>query len=495
MNKQLLTLIISLVSFAAFAQQEYTTFTTAGRGVATTFVTDYQSIGINPANLGYKPTYENKTITIGLLEGGASVYSSALSKSQVEQTYIDFKGSNFTNAQKINAASQFANQPTSLNAGMTWFGASYQHEKAGGFAFTIRDDFRYFSQFNTQTAQIMFEGFGAPYFNTLTINNSNGTTSNIPNSDTAYIHHQGQIASGSANNPASFSSIFGNSKMSMLYYRSYNLGYGKEFIINDLLSINGGVDVKYLEGFGVLGVSEKNGSLNAYGAFSPAFGINFGSASLNNPSADTSKSTLPKSAGHGFGADLGLNVTYKEKWRLGIAVTNIGSITYHTNVYTLKDVQVSSLSTPGINGYNFLTQIPSLIGNGNNGLFQWKGDQKIVVQLPTQLRIGLSQKFEDDRAHVGIDVVIPLNNQPGNLVNPYYALGGDFKPVRWIRLSAGISHGGLYTSTVNIPLGITFIMGENGTWEFGVASRDFVAYFKDNGPAMSIAFGFLRFRI
>jgi len=491
MKKKVLALIISFISAAAFAQQEYTTFTTAGRGVATTFVTDYQSIGINPANLGYKRTYETKAVTIGLLEGGAAIYSSALTKSQLEQTYLNFNGGKLDNAQKISAAAQFANQPTSLNAGMTWFGASYQHEKAGGFAFTVRDDFRYFSQFNTQAAQILFEGYGAPYFNTLTLNNGN----TIQNSQAAYIQNQGNIASGNANNPALFSSIFGGSKMSMLYYRSYNLGYGKEFIINDLLSINGGVDVKYLQGFGVLEASEKNGVLNAYGAFSPSFGINFGSAAKNNPSADSSKSSLPKSAGHGYGADLGLNVTYKEKWRLGIAVTNIGSITYNTNVYTLQNSQVASLSTGGINGYNFLTQIPNAIGGGNNGLFKWEGKQNIVIQLPTQLRIGLSQKFEDDRAHVGVDVVIPLNNTPGNLITPYYALGGDFKPVHWIRLSAGISHGGLYTTTVNIPLGITFIIGENGGWEFGLASRDFVSYFKDNGPAMSVAFGFLRFRI
>ena len=493
MKKQLLTLIISFISAMAFAQQEYTTFTTAGRGVATTFVTDYQAIGINPANLGYKRTYENKAVTIGLLEGGASVYSQALSKSQLQQTYFDFKGNDLTNAQKVTAAANFANQPTSINAGMTWFGASYQHEKAGGFAFTIRDDFRFISQFSTQMSQLMFEGYGAPVFNTLTYSNGN-TAANSYNAYTN-ANPNNPIVSGSTNTPFKLSSIFGNSKMSLIYYRSYNFGYGKEFVINDLLSINGGVDVKYLQGFGVLGASEKNGQLNAYGAFSPAFGINFGSASTNNPSADTSKvSGLPKSAGHGYGADLGLNVTYKEKWRLGVSVTNIGSITYNTNAYKLNDAAISSSTTGGINGYNFLTQIPNIVASGSSGLFKWQGQEKITVQLPTQLRIGLSQKLEDDRAHVGVDVVIPLNNAPGNLVTPYYALGGDFKPVRWIRLSAGFSHGGLFTSTVNIPLGITFIVGENGGWEFGVASRDFVSYFKNNGPAMSLAFGFMRFR-
>src|SRR6185437_5367289 len=140
----------------------------------------------------------------------------------------------------------------------------------------------------------------------------------------------------------------------------------------------------------------------------------------------------------------------------------------------------------GINGYNFLTQIPNIIASNDNGkgsgIFAWGGLQKVTIQLPTQLRIGLSQKLEDDRAHVGVDVVVPLNNAPGNLVTPYYAIGGDFKPIKCIRLSAGFSHGGIFTSTINIPIGVTFIIGENGSWEFGVASRDFISYFKNNSP-------------
>src|SRR6185312_6331550 len=167
MKKILFTTISFISAITSFAQQDYTTFTTAGRGVATTFVTDYQAVGINPANLGYKSTYENKHVTIGLLEFGASAYSSALTRSQINQTYINFSGGNLTAAQKIAAANEFANQATSLNVGMNWLGVAYQNDKAGGFAFTIRDDFRYFSQFNTTISQMMFMGYGAPYFQTL----------------------------------------------------------------------------------------------------------------------------------------------------------------------------------------------------------------------------------------------------------------------------------------------------------------------------------------
>ncbi|HXA01022.1 MAG TPA: hypothetical protein VNW99_03485, partial [Cytophagaceae bacterium] len=76
-----------------------------------------------------------------------------------------------------------------------------------------------------------------------------------------------------------------------------------------------------------------------------------------------------------------------------------------------------------------------------------------------------------------------------------WSVGGDFKPFRWLKLSGGMTHGGNYGSRLNIPLGLTFIAGENGTWEVGFASRDAVTWFRNNGPALSFAMGFLRFRI
>ena len=46
---------------------------------------------------------------------------------------------------------------------------------------------------------------------------------------------------------------------------------------------------------------------------------------------------------------------------------------------------------------------------------------------------------------------------------------------------------------VSIPVGLTFIAG-NGTWEGGIASRDAVTFFTQNGPTLSFSTGFLRFR-
>ncbi|MDB5236789.1 MAG: hypothetical protein JWR44_3782, partial [Hymenobacter sp.] len=62
----------------AFAQNELSNFSATGRGgVINTFATDYQAIGINPANLG-RSTNFRVAFTIG--EVGAGIGSQSLSK-------------------------------------------------------------------------------------------------------------------------------------------------------------------------------------------------------------------------------------------------------------------------------------------------------------------------------------------------------------------------------------------------------------------------------
>src|SRR6476620_3427905 len=116
MKKYSLLILMIACSSLAMAQQEYSAFTAAGRGVATTFVTDYQAIGINPANLGLKRTYDNKQVTFGLMEIGMSAYSDALSKSELKKSATTFNSTDFTYQEKIDAANNFASKALAINA-------------------------------------------------------------------------------------------------------------------------------------------------------------------------------------------------------------------------------------------------------------------------------------------------------------------------------------------------------------------------------------------
>ena len=79
----------------------------------------------------------------------------------------------------------------------------------------------------------------------------------------------------------------------------------------------------------------------------------------------------------------------------------------------------------------------------------------------------------------------------GNLNKAIIGVGGDVYPFDWLRISAGFITGGNYD--VQIPLGLTFIAG-GGSWEGGIASRDAITFFVQNGPTLSLSTGFMRFR-
>ena len=275
----------------------------------------------------------------------------------------------------------------------------------------------------------------------------------------------------------------------MMIYREYALSYGKEVKFSDDFAVAGGLSLKYLQGYGIIDIEVKDGVLTSYGALSPAFPVDYGSAALTNPSADTSGKLTP--VGKGMGMDLGFNVYYKEKIKLGFAFTNIGSITWDGNVYTAQDTTLYDITSGGFSNYNIFSQASQVAGD--DGLFKWEGKSKLKTKLPTMFRMGISQQFED-KAEIGFDMILPLNDQPGTIKKAYWAIGADFKPFKFLRLSSGVAYGGNYDTRVNIPVGITFIVGEQATWEIGFASRDAVTYFRQKGPALSFAFGFLRFR-
>ncbi|MBL0045197.1 MAG: hypothetical protein IPP33_12640 [Flavobacteriales bacterium] len=150
------------------AQTEMSAFSSTGHAAATTFVTDYQAIGINPANLGWKWRFENKHIAIGLLEGTYSIYSDALTRDDMRHRMINVD-LDFTEAEKQAAGRAFADAGVTLNADVMLMGACYASEKLGGFAFQVRDRAQWNSKFGPGMAELMFEGYRSNYFDLLVL--------------------------------------------------------------------------------------------------------------------------------------------------------------------------------------------------------------------------------------------------------------------------------------------------------------------------------------
>lgn len=492
MKKNITILLAFFATLAVYSQSEYSSFTSTGRGGATTFATDYQAVGINPANLGWTWDFEEKKVAWGLSEFTFSLYSEALSKQELRtmiKETIRGNGDDFTQEEKIQAAKDFTNSGFSFNGDLGSFGIAYTHEKLGGLAFRVNDRIQWNSTFGAQTSDILFLGYNATsYFDKLIVRDSLGNYDTIANVE----NYQGldTVISGFASSPQLISKVMEGTEMKMSWMREYNLSYGKKlFEIDSTFALYAGIGVKFFQGLGYLDIRSDGSSIDAFSSLSPAFGIDYGTAADFNPSTIKQTGKLPKPVGHGFGFDFGVNAVLFNKLKLGLAVTNIGSMTWDGNVYTVKDTVLYDTQNPGLENYNLFGQMNDFMGE--NGLFKYQGIASRTVKLPTTLRFGASIKF-GKIVELGTDIIVPMNETAANFNKAVIGFGGDIKPLKWMRIQAGFMTGGNYD--FQIPIGVTLI-AKNGTYEAGIASRDAVTFFSQNGPTLSLAMGFIRWRI
>jgi hypothetical protein len=207
---------------------------------------------------------------------------------------------------------------------------------------------------------------------------------------------------------------------------------------------------------------------------------------------------LPKAAGSGFGFDLGVNVKAFKRLKIGVAVNDIGSITWSENTFSAQADSI--LSTFIVEG--FYADSGSLQSNSGGATFDSilnnlvdvrAGNFSRKVNLPTTFRFGASIQF-GKILELGAEVVTPLNDKPGNLISSVYSFGGDLKfgPVI---LSSGVVLQN--REVLRVPVGIVFSTF-GGLYEIGFSTRDIQSLINlqsQENPMISAAFGFLRFRI
>jgi hypothetical protein len=464
----LLILICHLGLMSSFAQTEINSFNTTGRGYSTSVLSDYQCLGINPANLGW--SVDNHAIGLGIGETGLTLYTNALNKDQVTNQLFN-SNVHLTLGEKIDAASSFSDTRLIMQAAITELGISYTNKKIGGFALSVRDRVFWNTVLDHNAAQFLFMGYHAPYFDSLVVHNGDTT--------------------GYSKNPKPASLVYGNTSIQFVWYREFNLGYGRQIIDNDKISLYGGIGLKYLVGYGAIEFMQDKGNITAFSSLGPEFNINY-----NAPTPSEMSGSGLKSVGSGFGVDVGLTLKILKKITIGLSVTDIGSITWKGNVYQVKDVNIYKITTGGIDNYNIfnagsLIKTDGMPGEGT----LWEGLSSKTVKLPTQFRAGGSYS-PIPMLEVGFDAIVPLNTKvPGSYDQPLFGLGGMIQPIKWVGISLGMVTGG--NAGFNIPAGLTFypIRNNGFSWELGLATRDVTIFFKNRDIMASVAFGFLRFNI
>ncbi|MCX6234725.1 MAG: DUF5723 family protein [Bacteroidetes bacterium] len=464
MKKIYLFTLFMLSLSLIYAQTEISNFNATGAGYSTSSLTDYQCLGINPANLGW--TWNEHSWNLGLLEAAISIYSEPLTKKQVMHDL--FKESiELSYNEKQKAADDFTNARIWASGAVTWFGISYQQEKIGGFAFSIRDRGLWNSVLNDQAALFLFQGYNAPYFDV----------------------HIGDTGYSSKPQPASV--VYKGTDLDFIWYREYNLGYGRKIIDEKDFLWYGGIGLKYLVGYGSAQyLQDDEGKLVAYSSLSPIFKVDYGKNAIN---PVTGKGL--KKVGTGFGFDIGTTFKYKDL-KVGLALNDIGSIKWTGNVFEGYNALADSvylIETDGIDNYNIFAQGQLIVTDDASKSSQWQALDKKKVKIPMNLKSGASYKFSE-KIEAGFDLYVPLGKPvPGRFESPIFGIGGKFTPVDWVQLNIGIVSGGKLGT--NIPFGISLfpIKDDEKTWQIGVATRDMLTLFQKTDPTLSIAFGFLRF--
>lgn len=489
MKKLLLT--ISLCGFASsiFAQVEGPNFNATGRGgVATTLSTDYQCIGINPANLGLKTKYETKHVTFGLMELNGSVFVQGVNLSQMKK-YL-FSDDPLSINDKSTATSLFTNSTINLQLDAMVLGLAIQSDKLGGIGFSVTERINAIGNISDKFASFAFQGALSTTFFDQVRTGDGVLRPNDPSQYDNYNTNFGGITSGYSSTGVSLGQIIGKSEIKSHYYRALNFAYGRKVWGNEIIEINAGATVKYLFGYNYMNVYSDGNLLKGNVAYNPLFNLASDTSQFNLPKQDNNFNAV-NPLGTGLGVDLGVTATIFENIKFGASLLNLGSIKYNNNTYAVKDTLIQELkySNETLDGVNKITY--------------WRDQSSFKVKLPTMLRFGGSISLLENKIEVGADVVVPLNSEAGNLNKTFYALGGDVNLVRWIRLSTGINWGGNYANAieaykthVNVPFGFTFIIGETGGYELGFATRDIVSLidFQGKSPHYSLGFGFLRFR-
>jgi hypothetical protein len=487
--------------------QGLSVFSATGRGgVATTFVSDYQALGINPANIGYRSSFRSPHITFGFLEGNIDFFAEALTRKEVLDNIKKPDEINFSYEQKQAAAKNLANTAISFDMSMMLFGVSYSDDKLGGFAFSIRDNINFYTKLNSTSTEIAFLGQNASYFKYLDLSNGD----RILNDQNVTQEQREQVIIGFVDDDSAsvYSELLDGSRISMTWFREYNFGYGRQLIDKYNISLHAGFGVKFIRGIALIDLEAKNNELTAsHISMSPTFGLDFGNqndtTSVTNPTfkgfqdgnSNLKKLLGPKPTGSGFGLDFGMHLTIKKNLHIGVSIINIGKITWDGNVYKINDGELPQLAGAGYDNYNlFVSGTGSLQFAGTKSPLGWVGDNAVKVDLPSTIRVGVSYEFYK-KAHVGLDLIVPRNDAPGNITENQFALGMDFNITRNIKLSTGFNTGGNAQGSVNVPLGVTYY-APRGLYEFGLATKDIKTYLGNfnDGSTISFGFGFLRFK-
>lgn len=250
------------------------------------------------------------------------------------------------------------------------------------------------------------------------------------------------------------------------FIRNISFSYARDlpFILPKVFKqFSVGLSVKLVQGYAYARVEKVNttftttaqneitGDANilAYTAISPDFGVKY---KFESEEKTASFGAFPQAAGSGTGIDFGISTKISDKLNIGLAITDIGSMTW--------DKGTAQFVSKGAFLVDDLTNSEQLDTLKNAFIGEAQPIASFTSELPTALRLGASYQFygsQDSAGYVlSLDYNQGFNDEPGNSKTPRFSLGGEWNPGSWWPyLRGGISVGGLVGFTWAIGGGVS----------------------------------------
>ncbi|MFN0275675.1 MAG: DUF5723 family protein [Chitinophagales bacterium] len=460
MKKNLFFFLLSTTSFLLNAQTEGSAFNlTGGSGLATVFSTDYQAIGVNPANI---PCDTSHHIALGIGEAGFSFFSNALLKDEVRDVIFNNKDS-LSDEQQMDFGQAFVENGVTFHADVRVIGLSFKLGKNAGLALSFDGRSSYYSKLGEKASEFIFNGYD---FTTLV--------------DTVIISPVDSF--GVIDPPINLSEILNGTSFRFNVRSDINLAFGTQLFALDNIQVFGGVGLKYILGFAYLDLETTENTVTGVSAL--GLGL-FDLTASDTPSEIILETFKP--VGTGFGVDVGTHINIGEKISLAVSVVDIGKMKYTANVLQLEDAEIDTIFFTGVTTTDPIELLTEVLQDEN--VISYSGATDFEVNLPTTLRLGAGVQVTDF-LKAGIDVVAPFNDVAGAYENALLGVGAELTAAKFLKLSAGTTIGGGYDFNLSAGIALDFDF-----WEIGIASRDIITLFGQASPTVSMAVGVLRFKI
>ncbi len=265
---------------------------------------------------------------------------------------------------------------------------------------------------------------------------------------------------------------FHESSISAWWIRQYGITLATSFNhVFGLPILSAGMTVKVVHGLGYAELTRFNSRL-----VTSTDGILHGTVDMHSRTAGIDPLTggsggftpFPAPAGSGIGVDIGFATELNNALRLGISVTDIGSISWTRNVRTAQAESSFVVDNPLDAGQRDGVE-KALQGTSTPGA-------PFSTPLPTTIRIGgamrltelpVIRSFVFGEMTVGCDFTQVLQDAPGIPAGTRFSLGMEWSPWKFIPIRTGYSWGGPDHTNFALGLGLHF-----GLFELDLASED-----------------------